>query len=77
MRRDQWLWAASAVLMVWIGLLSLDQSRAVQCTQQGGRWETLRWRCVPDAGRIILQREIRRSEGSGKSGSGHANRSTR
>lgn len=60
MRRDLLLWAGSAFLMIWIGLLTVDQNRALQCSQQGGRWETLNWRCIPDAGRIILQREIRR-----------------
>ncbi len=61
MRRDRLLWIASAVLLVWIGLLTLDQQRAIECVGNGGRWETLTWRCVPDPGRIIIQREIRRS----------------
>lgn len=61
MRRDLLLWAGSAILLFWIGVLTVDQQRAIACTQQGGRWETLHWRCVPDPGRIILQREIRRS----------------
>ena len=61
MRRDRLLWVGSACLLLWIGALTLDQHRAAQCVAQGGRWETLQWRCVPDPGRIILQREIRRS----------------
>jgi hypothetical protein len=61
MSRSRLLWAASALLLAWIGLLSLDQRRALQCAGEGGRWESLNWRCVPDAGRIILQRDIRRS----------------
>ncbi len=60
MRRDLLLWAGSAMLLLWIGMLTIDQNRAIQCAEQGGRWETLTWRCIPDAGRIILQRDIRR-----------------
>ena len=61
MSRDILLWAGSAILLAWIAVLTVDQQRALTCAQQGGRWETLQWRCVPDPGRIILQREIRRS----------------
>jgi hypothetical protein len=61
MTRDHLLWIGSALLLLWIGALSVDQNRAIACARDGGRWETRNWRCVPDAGRIILQREIRRS----------------
>lgn len=61
MIRNLILWTASTLLLVWIGILSIDSQLAYKCAQQGGRWESLNWRCVPDAGRIILQREIRRS----------------
>lgn len=61
MTRERLLWAASAVLLIWIGLLTLDNQRAIDCALDGGRWETLSWRCIPDPGRLIIQRDIRRS----------------
>jgi hypothetical protein len=61
MTRDRLMWIASGVLLVWIGLLTADHQLALHCAGQGGRWETLNLRCVPDPGRILLQREIRRS----------------
>ncbi len=61
MMRNFALWAASALLLLWICLLTVDHQMAYQCAHKGGRWESMHWRCVPDPGRIILQRDIRRS----------------
>lgn len=61
MKRETLLWIGSALLLAWIGILTVDHQMALRCATYGGRWETVGWRCVPDPGRIILQREIRRS----------------
>jgi hypothetical protein len=58
--RQRILWTLSALMLVWIGIMTLSQYRAIECADTGGRWTVLRWECVP-ARRILLERGLYRS----------------
>ena len=53
-------WALSVLMLVWMGVMTLNQHNARACAESGGRWSMLGWECTP-ARRILLQRGLMRS----------------
>jgi len=60
-RRAIILWSLSAMLLVWLAASTWHTHRIEACIAEGGRWISAKWECDRDAGRIILDRGLKRS----------------
>lgn len=61
MMRRRLLWTLSAVMLLWLVASSWHTRRIENCVGGGGRWVAAKWTCEPGAGRIILERGLKRS----------------
>ena len=60
MKRPMILWGLSALLLAWIGAMSVWAGLNAACGREGQRFSLKEWACVPVGPQIILQRDLRR-----------------